>query len=376
VDKLVRALEIAKTLRMSDIDDYKAKMALIKFWKTMFNNLHIEEVRAVCLPLMKIPIWSHLSSARLQKEFERSPAAQKSWKKYEKRFSSISEVEKNWLYDLLTDLKHSLSADDLGNSNALGLYVATFVDLLTDLLSQIVTRIYVCPLIDDLFIVDHLFNFVKSGRSNYEENIYCLDDLVSILHQFQTFPIDVDSISMLDDNMRLKFHYESFNQLQKLIFSDSSLFSKLKEFCMLNVSSLDQKSVMRVYLNTLSLDEAVRLCKLVGLELSITEQDMGISFVIGLLVDRFCAQSSIVEEVTLSSVFPSAQVMWNKFFLGTESWDGQYPLPYPKLGLQYLCLEDYLCRYFQLLQLESNYDVRKVIIVFVFNHLSITSNIC
>lgn len=59
-------------------------------------------------------------------------------------------------------------------------------------------------------------------------------------------------------------------------------------------------------------------------------------------------------------LYPTEELIWDESRVPHEFYAGDGCLALPKLGLQFLTLQDYLLRNFQLFQLESTYEIRSV----------------
>ncbi len=59
-------------------------------------------------------------------------------------------------------------------------------------------------------------------------------------------------------------------------------------------------------------------------------------------------------------LYPTEELLWNENLVPSEFFTGDECLALPKLGLQFLTLQDYLMRNFSLFRLESTFEIRQV----------------
>ena len=59
-------------------------------------------------------------------------------------------------------------------------------------------------------------------------------------------------------------------------------------------------------------------------------------------------------------LYPTEELLWNENLVPNEFLSGDECLALPKLGLQFLTLQDYLMRNFTLFRLESTFEIRQV----------------
>lgn len=81
-----------------------------------------------------------------------------------------------------------------------------------------------------------------------------------------------------------------------------------------------------------------------------------------ILIHRFARRESELEQMNEVSLYPTEELIWDENRVPTEYYSGEGCLALPKLGLQFLTLQDYLLRNFNLFRLESTYEIRQVCI--------------
>ncbi|OTF81377.1 hypothetical protein BLA29_004196, partial [Euroglyphus maynei] len=95
----------------------REKIVLLIFFIHCFNSIEVELVRCSIQKYISMPIWSCLSSARLEFEFKKVPKLKKFWKKIEKSDQNLSDqdreqvlFERKFLYNLIYDFYKCLNS--------------------------------------------------------------------------------------------------------------------------------------------------------------------------------------------------------------------------------------------------------------------------
>lgn len=81
-------------------------------------------------------------------------------------------------------------------------------------------------------------------------------------------------------------------------------------------------------------------------------------FLKSIMVSAYEKKRSQRSSLTSLPLYPNEEVMWDESVIPTMSFSGEGCLALPKLNLQFLTLQDYLLRNFNLFRLESTYEVR------------------
>lgn len=79
-----------------------------------------------------------------------------------------------------------------------------------------------------------------------------------------------------------------------------------------------------------------------------------------LLVYHFAIRESHLAQMNSAPLYPTEELLWNGNLVPSEFFSGEECLALPKLGLQFLTLQDYLMRNFTLFRLESTFEIRQV----------------
>lgn len=81
---------------------------------------------------------------------------------------------------------------------------------------------------------------------------------------------------------------------------------------------------------------------------------------IQLLIYHFSRRESHLSQMNSAALYPTEELLWNENLVPNEFFSGDECLALPKLGLQFLTLQDYLMRNFELFRLESTFEIRQV----------------
>ena len=78
-----------------------------------------------------------------------------------------------------------------------------------------------------------------------------------------------------------------------------------------------------------------------------------------MLVSRYERKVPQHETLTSLSLYPDESTAWDEAVVPSIDYVGDASLALPKLNLQFLTLNDYLMRNFQLFRLEATYEIRE-----------------
>jgi intron-binding protein aquarius len=343
----------------------KIRTQLLSFVIGAFQSLDSGIVRKECAPLVSISIWQSLhTDAAREQQFERNPMLKKAWRAASKRFDAGDEAlqarlrfERSWLYTLLLDfmdrLYNSTTREDIKDNLA---YSERFMELLTDLQSQLPTRRYVNAFLRDL----NLLPAIRLSPLYMDEENALFRDLFNLLSHFTYFPIEDQTGKQLSKLEYDQEHYDSLAKLQRVGYA--AFTEKLQLLALANYGSIGNREELDGHLRVLSDDELTHLCVLMGLRTEYPKSSF-------LVQDRSFfmeALASVVEErptfkdvVREMTVLPTERILYESTFIRNESYNGARPLAIPKLNLQYLTMGDFLWRSFILYRCESFYGIRK-----------------
>ncbi|KAF2813676.1 uncharacterized protein BDZ99DRAFT_495326 [Mytilinidion resinicola] len=352
-----------RILSMS-IDDslpMKIRTQLISFIIGAFQSLDSGLVRKECAPLVSISIWQNLHSDTVRDRlFEKNPVLKKAWRAMSKRLDSADDdvkarlrFERSWLYTLLLDFLDRIYGETTSDNAS---YCERFVELLTDLQSQLPTRRYVSTLLQDL----NLLPATRLSPMYTDEDNGLFRDLYILLRHFTYFPINDQTGQHQTDLEYHEAHCLKLAKLQRTAFKHFK--SKLTILALSNYGSLNQRADLEGHLEELTVDEIVQLCGLLGFRTEYPKSSSLVQdrdFFAELIIEAHERRPTFQEAVRNMPILPTERILYEPTFLRNESYNGSRPLAIPKLNLQYLTIGDFLWRSFILHRCESFYEIRK-----------------
>lgn len=338
---------------------------LVSFVIGAFQSLDSGLVRKECAPLVNVAIWQNLhSDAAREHQFEQHPVLRKAWRAAHKRFDAADEAmqarlrfERSWLYTLVLEfldrLYNSTTRQEIQDNLA---YCERFLELLTDLQSQLPTRRYVNTLLRDL----NLLPAIRLSPMYTDEDNGLFRDLFNLLSHFTYFPIEDQTGRQLSKLEYDQEHYDVLARLQRV--ATSTFQEKLQLLTLANYGSIGNREELQGHVRTLEDVEVVQLCSLMGLRTEYPKSTFLVrdrAFFTETLLSLVEYRSTYKDIVREMPTLPSEDVLFESTFIRNESYDGSRPLAIPKLNLQYLTMGDFLWRSFILYRAESFYGIRK-----------------
>ncbi|KAF2871885.1 hypothetical protein BDV95DRAFT_676824 [Massariosphaeria phaeospora] len=343
----------------------KIRTQLISFVIGAFQSLDSGPVRKECASLVGISIWHNLHSDAIRNQlFEKHQMLRRAWRATSKRFDAGDDelkarlrFERSWLYTLLLDflnrLYNSQTREEIRDNLAYG---ERFLELLTDLQSQLPTRRYVNTLLQDL----NVLAAIRLSPMYTDEDHGLFRDLFNLLSHFTYFPIEDQTGKQLS---KLEYDQEHYDAVAKLQRTGYARFQeKLQLLALANYGSVGNREELGNYLQVLDDTELIELCRLVGLRTEYPQSSYLVQdrdFFTEALVSIVEKRPTFKDVIRQMSVLPTEKVLYETTFLRTESYTGTRPLAIPKLNLQYLTMGDFLWRSFILNRCESFYGIRK-----------------
>ncbi|KAK5056283.1 hypothetical protein LTR69_007823 [Exophiala sideris] len=340
-----------------------SQVSVLHFVIGAFQSLENEQVRKECAPLVSISTWHSLhDETPREKLLDASAGRRKAWKGAQRRFEAADKdtqsrlrFDRAWLYSMLIAFFARLNKPKVESTQEV-VYCERFLELLVDLVSQLPTRRYTNPLLQDL----NTLAIIRTSKLYEREDAALFRDLASLLDHFQSFAIDDTGSSEAGHEGVRKSHYEALARLQRVALQHFE--PKLKVLALSNYGSIDKRSELKSHFSTLTDAELTELCQHLGFRTSYPAS-AGIatsqSVMLETLLSAFARPRDFQEVVAKLSVFPTADSLYNPTLLRNEQYDGSRPLGIPKLNLQYLTLSDFMWRSFQLYQAEAFYGIRK-----------------
>ncbi|MCJ1401489.1 hypothetical protein MMC11_004703 [Xylographa trunciseda] len=335
---------------------------LIAFIISSFQSLDSGIVRKECAPLVSISIWHHLASEEIREyKLQEHTALRKAWRASSKRYEATDsiakarlEFERSWLYSMILKfVRHLYSSHD--SSDTL-IYCERFLELLTDLESQLPTRRYVNTLIQDL----NLLSLIKLSPLYNNEDNGLLRDLHSLLRHFVNFSINDHTGSQYSRDESNDQHCARLARLQRA--SLKHFKSKLTILALSNYGAIEQRAELTSHLSQLTKSELVELCSVLGYRTIYppsTNLTVEKDLLLEILITSHERQKTFQEVIRDLSVLPTEADVYDPSLLRNESYDGSRSLAIPKLNLQYLTVGDFLWRSFILHRCESFFEIRR-----------------
>lgn len=369
-------------LLLNDSDDItiRERTQLLVFLTHCFNSVEVELIRIEVQKYISMPIWCCLSSARLQREFERVPKLKKFWNKLEKADLKLTEekrkqveFERRFLSNSIEQYFRLLSSIKLEENfqqerEKIG-YCERFLELLTDLEALLPTRRFFNALLDDLHVLTiSRMSALYSAKNSKRGRLF--SQLLDNLRFYAQFEIDDVSGEALTDSQIASLHFEKMTQLQRVsykLFPDDQEFRPLY---LTPVSSIDSREKLLKYLGPISEEKLRTLSSNLGIGLdNETVIEKVCSYFNGrittkqifleVMIDRFEKKQSQLKQLNSLPLYPSEDVIWDENLVPSQYYSGDGVLALPKLNIQFLTLHDYLLRNFHLFRLESTYEIRQ-----------------
>eukprot|EP01138_Halocafeteria_seosinensis_P000976 gb/GECG01000999.1/.p1 GENE.gb/GECG01000999.1/~~gb/GECG01000999.1/.p1 ORF type:complete len:1658 (+),score=245.61 gb/GECG01000999.1/:1-4974(+) len=261
-------------------------------------------------------------------------------------------------------------------------YMERSLEFFIDLLSQIPTRRFfrLVVLASNLRLRVH-----DCAWNHLETDSKLFGQLVDILEFFQGFEVDEHTGEALSREDILSIQYEKLQLLQRVAYSFYP--KKLKEFALSAVGNIAKADSLKEHLKKLDeselLDVSKRLQLLPGdcstlqngsVDTGKGTSDAGIKLhhfvrletdresVLKLLAEHHKMRPSALEQVNKLPLFPNEKLLWDRYLVPFGKYYGNSVLALPKLNLQFLTIDDYLLRSFNLYRLEAAYEIREDII--------------
>lgn len=238
-----------------------SRLALLNFVIGAFQSLENDHVRKEAAPLVSIAIWHNLQGDTGREAlFDAQPARRKAWRAAQRRYTAADQeaqarlrFDRAWLYTMLLDFLSRVNAPKLVTSQDM-VYCERFTEFLIDLISQLPTRRYTNPLLQDLNILPALRT--SSFHSRQEGALLC--NLTDLLEHFQTFDIDDLGNTKSGSEGTRKAHYHALARLQKVAFQNFE--SKLKVLAFSNYGSINKRTELQSHFEPLTDTELQQLC--------------------------------------------------------------------------------------------------------------------
>lgn len=235
-------------------------------------------------------------------------------------------------------------------------YCERFLELLTDLESQLPTRRYVNTLVKDL----NILALVKLSPmfSHHANGLF--RDLFALLRHYVTFSIDDNTGTQYTRDQSYERHCEDLAKLQRTALQYFK--SKLTILALSNYGAIEQRQELEGHLTSLDDAELGELCTLLGIRVTYPSTA-------GVQINREHLTETVLlsheknktfqETLSTMSILPTESLLYEPALLRNETYNGSRSLAIPKLNLQYLSVGDFLWRSFILYRCEQFFEIRR-----------------
>jgi intron-binding protein aquarius len=333
---------------------------------------HIEEryITSICMKLISILLVLHLNKNSIKKFLKENDKMVDKFKVLSKLGDKKSEILNSKAYFFFPKLLDAFIETLMTIKNECNncLFYEKFIEFTIDLLSQIPTRRFILPLLNDTYFLEYC-----TISQLYMKEIG-FKKLVDMLRTYMYYEINEQTGENLSLNAIVSRHHDNIMLLQTKAFK---LFpEKLNKVYIKTVSLIESRENLRELLDTLNDDEVRNLFTELGLDgIYGKKKELADGLFKELLYEifynRFESKTTILDKINNCPLFPTEKLLFSNLFESymnelddTEGGDMsvssviQRPLPIPKLNLQFLSHYDYLLRNFQLFQLEAIYSVK------------------
>ncbi|KAF6775202.1 hypothetical protein AHF37_05714 [Paragonimus kellicotti] len=396
----------AKAQSLSEIQYRKLLLehiVILIFLSHCFTNLAEVGVLRRCLrELYSLSVWrDHLLPNRLEQELAAHPRYARLLKKLERHHARLSTEEQAKLtvqhsfvphfIDIFLTLLDSIPPETstVPIEPLLVHYLERAVLLFVDLQSMLLTRRLLHVVLDDR----HLVVRCQAACLNKRSEGKLFSELVDMLAFYTHFQVDESTGDALDETEMDKRHCSRLNALQLRAFALKR--DKLLSLAVSHPAGIETAQLLRKQLSVLNTDELHELAasfalvapksnsfeknddcptqekrsrmdsdsteaKFSAKELRdfLNDRLLDKDMLLRILVHRFARRQSELELINNMPLYPTEELLWDENRVPTQYYSGEGCLALPKLGLQFLTLQDYLLRNFNLFRLESTYEIR------------------
>ena len=236
------------------------------------------------------------------------------------------------------------------------IYCEKFLELLTDLESQLPTRRYVNSLLQDL----NLFALTKISPMFNNPSNGLLRDLFALLRHFANFPIDDNTGLEYSQAQWYKRTCEGLARLQRVALKHFK--DKLTVLALSNYGIINKRQELEEFLMQLTDAELENMCLLLGFRTAYpSAANIQVNRELLMEIMLFAHERKKTFQETLSelSIQPTETELYEPSLLRNETYNGSRSLAIPKLNLQYLSVGDFLWRSFILYRCEQFFEIRK-----------------
>lgn len=337
---------------------------LVSFIVVAFQSLDAGIVRKECASLVSIAIWNNLSSEEVRnQQLDKYTQTRKIWRASGKRYEAGDDTtktrlrfERTWLYRMTLDFLNYMYVPVEDTEPAIVLsYCERFIELLTDLESQLPTRRYLNTLLKDM----NVLTAIKLSPA-YTSGEGLIRELHKLLEHYVYFSVDDITGNQLSQEDVRKVQNATLGKLQRIAFKNFK--EKLTILALANFGNIGQREELEGHLVELEDAELVQLCKLLGFRTAYPKAvvwKVDRTFLTEVILSHHERRKTFKDEARELTVLPNEKTLFADSIIGGENYDGSRPLPIPKINLQYLTVGDFLWRSFILYRHESFLGIRR-----------------
>lgn len=346
-------------VHQKETTSHRERSMIVLFLIHCFQSLENAIVRPVALAQVSLPLWQHLSFARLELEMKQAPHLEKKWKAMLKKQKKegVDRSKDLFLPVLIDSLYTRLAAVPAqGKIEAdLRRYIERVLELLIDLIAQLPTRRFFLALLIDRQVVVRCRMSTLSRRP--DGRLY--NQLLDLLKFYQDFEINEHTGVSLSRDEMLARHYGRLQLLQRHAFT---LFpDSMKDFALANIGAIENRDALFAQLSAMTKDQLALLMQKVRLmpKDSTDHAWKEHSFLLEVTTAYHERRMSQLDAINALPLYPAENLLWDENVVPSINYTGEQVLALPKLNLQYLTFHDYLLRNFNLFRLESTYEIRQ-----------------
>lgn len=370
-DKFKVLFENITSLHLGELN-FIEKIDFHIFLVNIFRSYEEDFINETCLKYVSYGLWKNLSSTFLKNVFLKYPNLLKAYKKNVLN-KSFDHRQSEFLVECITHFwscmqikQDTMNIENNDNQNSYSddqvKYFEKFLELLIDLLNQIPTRGHVRFLLQDQSFAVRC----KLTKLYQSEQGILFKKLVEMLEATQDYALHEESGTVMSDATITLLHYDKMSELQNILFKNFK--DRYASSLVKTISSIDSKKPLIETFSYLSDEELLVVCQKLNISLPNAQAfaeanyfQANLSYtdlVIEILLDYLLKKKQPLEILNNTSHYPNEKTLWDKHLIPDDMYYGRKTLPLPKLNLQFLSLEDYLIRNYNLFRLEAAYEIR------------------
>lgn len=256
----------------------------------------------------------------------------------------------------------AMDAEDLTTS--IPIHVWNFLhrslEFLVDLLSATATRLFLVTYLDAIHFSVRC-RLAVGHRYATPENLRLIQHLLGRIHGLLTFPYDDMTQKHMSKVDVVSMHHSRATMLQKMAYRHYP--EELKSVIYAGVGLLCDRQTKNSYLERAFIgfsDE--KLTDVLYRMRLISEKDPAVTrnFMFQVLGNYLTIPPYPMEQIRSFPLYPTESLLWDHSVIPPSSMQlrSTQVLALPKLNLRFLSFQDYLKRNFELVRLESAYDIR------------------